>query len=257
MSHHQICWSQIVSRHASRLRVDRLLDQSQAWQGSRIGKIHERRGVDDVLDVDIDRLGDPLRIGTHDDHLARPQNQRIAESSISRQTQAALEDQHLDIAIRHVFHHDRRAGNRRRHRGGMNGRTAQSLRHLEEHGAFLQRHVARAGLETEKRFRADPGQRIILEQQLGPGFLSGLQTEVILDDVANLRGLLAGRRVDDGDAIDDLGDLRRGQRAGACELDATEGNKGNDAQRRDASQHMTVVLTINTGFMRSQSIKLE
>jgi hypothetical protein len=84
-----------------------------------------------------------------------------------------------------------------------------------------------------------------------------LQTQIVLDDVADFGGLLAGRRVDDGDAIDDLGDFRRGQRTGDCRLEGTEGDKGDDAQGKDASQHRRFVLTINTIFARSRSMKLE
>src|ERR1041385_5917675 len=96
-----------------------------------------------------------------------------------------------------------------------------------------------------------------MEQKLGARFLSSLQTEIVLDHVADFRRLLARRRVDDGDAIDDLGDFGRGQRTGVCGLEKTEGDKGEDARGEDAAQHRRFVLTINTIFARIGSIKLE
>jgi hypothetical protein len=222
MSHHQIGWDEIVSRHALRLRVDRLLNQSHARQRRGIRKIHERRGLDDMLDIDIHGLGNPLRVGTHNHHLAWPQHHGIAESPVSRQTQTALQNQHLDVAIRDVLHHDRRASDGRRHRCRVDGRTPQSLRHLKQHRAFLQGHVARPRFETEERFGANPGQRVILKEQLGSGLLSSLQTQIVLYHIADGRRLFALRRIDHGDPIDDFGDFRRSQRTSVRFLEKTE-----------------------------------
>jgi hypothetical protein len=139
----------------------------------------------------------------------------------------------------------------------VDGRTAQSLRHLKEHRAFLQGHVARPGLETEERFRANPGQRVILKEQLGSGLLSSLQTQILLYYIADDCRLFALRWIDHGDPIDDFGDFRRSQWTSVRWLEETERDKGDEARGQDASQHRRFVLTINTIFARNRSMKLE
>lgn len=167
-----------------------------------------------MFKIDIHGLWNPLCIRLHDHHLARPQDQGIPEPSIARQTQASLQDEHLDVLTRNIFHHNGRAGDGCRDRGGVNLCAAQALRHLQKHRAFLQRHVARASFETKERFGADAGQRIILEKQFRARSLTGLQAEIIFNDFTDSRRALARGRVDHRDTINDLRDFRRLEGAG-------------------------------------------
>src|SRR2546427_150369 len=94
---------------------------------------------------------------------------------VPRQAQASFQDEHLNVTAWNIFHHDRRAGNGSSDRCGMNFSAAQSLRHLEEHRPFLQRHVARSRLETEKCLCPNSRERVVLEKQLRPRSCAGLQ----------------------------------------------------------------------------------
>ncbi len=113
-----------------------------------------------------------------------------------------------------ILHHDRRAGDGRSDRCRVNRRSAQSLRHLQKHRSFLQRHVPGSGFETEECLRADAGQRVILKEQLRSGSRACLESEIIFDDIAQHGGMSALCRVDHADPVDDLSNFGRCEWAG-------------------------------------------
>jgi hypothetical protein len=84
MTHHQVRWDEILGRHTLALNVDRGLDQGHARQRRRVGEVDQRGSLNNVLDIDIDRIGDPFRVRPHDDHFAWTKHKRIAELSIAR-----------------------------------------------------------------------------------------------------------------------------------------------------------------------------
>jgi hypothetical protein len=120
-----------------------------------------------MFKVDIDWIGYLFRIRPHDHHFPRMKEQRIAKAPVARDSQAAFKHEHFDVLIRDVFHHDGCPGDCSGHSRSVNLGAAESFRDLEKHRTLFQGQVASPGFETEERFCADPGQSVILKQQLG------------------------------------------------------------------------------------------
>jgi hypothetical protein len=126
-----------------------------------------------------------------------------------------------------VLQHDRGAGDSSGDRRRADLCAAKSLRHLEEHGALLQSHVARASREAEVCLRADAGERVILKEQFRARFDAGLKPDLVFDDFVQASRPRARIRVDHHHFVDDLIHPRLGQRTGTdCLCDAA----GNGAE---------------------------
>jgi hypothetical protein len=236
MTHHQVRRDEIPGSHALALDVDRGLDQRHARQRRRVGEIDQRGSLNHVLDIDVDRIGNPFRIRPHDDHFAREKHERIAELSVARQPQASFQDEHLDVTPRDIFHHDGRARNGGRDCGSVNFGTAQTLGHLEKHRSLFQGHVARSRFEAEERLRAEPREGVVLKKQFRTRFLRRLHAEIVLDDVPDQGRAFARGGVDDRDAINDLSDFREGQRTGDGGLEG-EKRENNGTRPNRGSEH--------------------
>lgn len=133
MTHNKVCRNEIVFSKLFRLFLDRGLNERHAGQRFRPREIYETRSLDDVLQVNIDWIRNLLRVWPHENHFARMKHQRIAKDSVARQAQATFQNEHLDVLLGHVFHHDGSSGDGGGDRCCADFRAAQSLRDLEKH----------------------------------------------------------------------------------------------------------------------------
>lgn len=124
----------------------------------------------------------------------------------------AFKHEHFDVPARQVFHQNRRARDRSCDCRSVNLCAPQPFRHLEEHRALLERHVAGAGLEAEECLGANARESVILKEKLGARLHAGLQPEIIPDDLAEHGRACAILRINHTDLVDDLGDFRLRQR---------------------------------------------
>lgn len=236
MTHHQVRWDEVPGRHALALDIDRRLNQRHTRQWRRIREVNQCRSSDDLLQIHVHGIGNPLGVRSHDDHFARAKHERIAESTVARQSQASFQDEDLDITPRDIFHHDGRAGDGGGNSGGVDGCAAQTLGHLEKHRSLFQRHVARSCLETEERLRSEPREGAVLKKQFRTRFLRRLHAEIVLDDVPDQRRAFALGGVNDRDAIDNFGDFRGGQRTGNGGLEG-EKRENNGTRTKRGFEH--------------------
>ena len=148
------------------LHLNLVRDEIHARERSEIVG-QERGGLDQAIQIDIDRLGQLGPLGINDQHLPGVHEDRFADAIIAKNPASSLKNDKLDEGVGVILQHHRGAGDRRGDCRGIDLRSTRILGHAQEHGAAAELEIAGAFVETENRVGAEAGESLVGKGELG------------------------------------------------------------------------------------------
>ena len=145
-----------------------------------------------------------------------------------------FETDKFDVSIAVVFEQNGGAADRGRYRSGGNLRATGSFRHIKEHRAAAEIHVARAFVKTENRVGAEPCNRLIGKRELATRIRAGTHGRAIAHRIIHHCRTRRRLRREQLHFANDLGHGRFLQLRGycrSCDENERERNKSGAGER--------------------------
>jgi len=159
---------------------------------------------------------------------------RFAEAVAQIKPGHTFETDKFDVSVAVVFEQNGGAANRGRHRCSGNLRATGAFRHVKEHRAAAEIHVARAFIETENRIGAEPCNRLIGKRELATRIRAGTHGRAIAHRIIHHCRTRRRLRREQLHFANDLGHGRFLQLRGycrSCDENERERNKSGAGER--------------------------